>query len=51
MSKLIMPTHALEAGQVWLKSVGKQRHFTLEDETVFCPHLLLVAMGWHKCQP
>jgi hypothetical protein len=44
-SKLIMPTHALEAGQVWLKSVGKEGYFTLQGETHFCPYLVFNCNG------
>jgi hypothetical protein len=32
--QLVLPTHALQAVQLWSKLVNNEGHFTLEDETV-----------------
>jgi hypothetical protein len=38
-----LPTR-VQLVEVWSKSVGKEQHFTLLDETVFCPS----RISWHR---
>lgn len=44
-SHLALPTHSLQAVQVWSKSVGNEGDFTREAETVIRPPLSLHCSG------